>query len=349
VEAGRAGQLNMRIDAFYGDYSEELSHKKAVVLVGGGIGITPMMSLGMDLIASDSALPVTIMWVCRTVQEFEIFSNTLYRAKCRYRNLTVKVWITLSLPEPKISKQTVMFFDTDEEKCDFVLGVLKPQPMHKDKRMFRPVDEAQNFLFKKSPPGLEPLGNALAMTIAMVFALTGYVTSVSFAREKGLERQGVKTLFDMLFIMGAVLVVFGLILFARPLLKSESKKKFEVVVSHYDDDEDGLTDTENDDSLESGSRGINTDIYRGMIQGRIGCRPDMEAEFHELAYIHQRDMNEDFDTVGVLACGPKAMTNAINDAVHNTGPLSTFFDAGKIENKDGTDATFAFVEEDWEW
>lgn len=349
VEAGRAGQLDMRIDAFYGDYSEELAHKKAVVLVGGGIGITPMMSLGMDLIATDANLPVTIMWVCRTVQEFEIFSNTLYRAKSRYRNLTVKAWITLSLPEPKISKEAVMFLDTDEEKCDLVLSVLKPPPVHKDKRMFRQSQEAQNFLFKKSPPGLEPLGNAVAMTVSMIFALTAYVTSVSFAREKGLERQGIKTLVDMLFVMGAILIVMMIVLLARPLLSSDGKKKFEVVFTHSDEDEDALTDTENDDSMESGSRGINTDSYRQMLEGRIGCRPDMDVEFRELAYIHQRDMNEDFDTVGVLACGPKAMTNAINDVVHNTGPLNTFFDAGKIENKDGTDATFAFIEEDWEW
>ena len=350
VEAGRAGQLDMRIDAFYGDYSDELAHKKAVVLVGGGIGITPMMSLGMDLIATDPSLPVTIMWVCRTVQEFEIFSNTLYRAKTRYRNLTVKVWITISLPEPKISKEAVLFLDTDEEKCDLVCSVLKPPPVHKDKRMFRESQEAQNYLFKKSPPGLEPLGNAVAMTIAMIFALTGYVTSVNFARERGLERQGVKTLVDILFVMGAVLIVFMIVLLARPLLSSDSRQKFEVVFTqHNGDGDDELTDTEQDDSLESGSKGINSEAYRQMIEGRIGCRPDMDAEFRELARLHRRDMNEDFDTVGVLACGPKAMTNAINDAVHNTGPLNTFFDAGKIENKDGSDATFAFVEEDWEW
>jgi len=349
VEAGRAGQLDMRIDAFYGDYSEELAHKKAVVLVGGGIGITPMMSLGMDLIASDPHLPVTIMWVCRTVQEFEIFSNTLYRAKSRYRNFNVKVWITLSLPEPKISKEAIMFLDTDEEKCDLVLSVLKPPPVHKDKRMFREAQEAQNHLFKKSPPGLEPLGNAVAMTVSMIFALTGYVTSVSFAREKGLERQGVKTLVDILFVMGAVLIVMMIILLARPLLSSGPKTKFEVVFTDTGEVDDDLSDTENEDSMESGSRGIDQDTYRQMIEGRIGCRPDMEAEFRELAFAHQRDMNEDFDTVGVLACGPKAMTNAINAAVHNTGPLNTFFDAGKIANKDGSDATFAFIEEDWEW
>merc|ERR1712003_380243 len=126
------------------------------------------------MIVQDPNLPVTIMWVSRTVQEFEIFSNTLYQAKTRYRNLSVKVWITLSLPEPKISKEAVMFLDTDEEKCDLVCSVLKPPPVHKDKRMFRESQEAK------------------------IFALTGYVTSVSFAREKGIERQGIKTLVDML-------------------------------------------------------------------------------------------------------------------------------------------------------
>jgi hypothetical protein len=303
----------------------------------------------MDLIASDATLPVTIMWVCRTVQEFEIFSNTLYRAKNRHRNLSVKVWITLSLPEPKISKEAVMFLDSDDEKCDLVMSVLKPPPVHKDKRMFRQSDEANNYLFKKSPPGLEPLGNAVAMTIAMIFALTGYVTSVTFARERGMERQGVKTLVDILFVMGAVLIVFMIVLLARPLLSSDSRRKFEVVFTQNGEDDDDLTDTEHEDSLESGSKGIDTEVYRQMLEGRIGCRPNMDDEFRELAFNHQRDMNEDFDTVGVLACGPKAMTNAINDSVHNTGPLKTFFDAGKIENKDGTDATFAFVEEDWEW
>jgi len=348
VEAGRAGQLDMRIDAFYGDYSEELAHKKAVVLVGGGIGVTPMISLGMDLITADPSLPVTIMWVCRTVAEFEIFSNTLYAAKRRYKNFTVKAWITLSLPEPKISKEAVMFLDTDEEKCDLVLSVLKPPPLHKDKRMFQSSDDAKNYLFKKSAPGMEPLGNAVAMTLSMIFAATGYCTSVSFARENGYERQGVKTLIDIAFVMGLILIVFGITIFARPLFQGEARKKF-VVFTHPDDDEDGLTDTENDDSMESGSRGIDTDVYRSMLEGRIGCRPNMEDEFREMAFSYQRDMQEDFDTVGVLACGPKAMTNAINASVHNTGPLNTFFDAGKIENKDGTDATFAFVEEDWEW
>lgn len=347
VEAGRAGQLEMRIDAFYGDYSEVLAHKKAVVLVGGGIGITPMISLGMNLIATQPDLPVTILWVCRTVQEFEIFSNMLNQAKCRYENLTVKVWITLSLPEPKISKEAVMLLDTDKEKCDLILSTLKPPPLHKDKKMLDPSDEAKNHLFKKAPPGLEPLGNAVAMTVAMLFALCGYAASVSFAREKGIEHQTVKTFIDMGIVMGLILVVVVVLILARPLLYKKFKKKGKEDDSETNNN-DGLSDSETN-SLEAGSRGTDTDVYRDMLEGRIGSRPDMKAEFDELALAHHRDTSDDFDSIGVLACGPKAMTNAINASVQNTGPIKTFFDAGKIQNKDGSDATFAFVEEDWEW
>eukprot|EP00531_Pseudo-nitzschia_arenysensis_P006654 CAMPEP_0116136866 /NCGR_PEP_ID=MMETSP0329-20121206/11957_1 /TAXON_ID=697910 /ORGANISM="Pseudo-nitzschia arenysensis, Strain B593" /LENGTH=780 /DNA_ID=CAMNT_0003631771 /DNA_START=281 /DNA_END=2623 /DNA_ORIENTATION=+ len=352
VEVGREGQLEMRIDAFYGDYSDELSHKKAVVLVGGGIGITPMISLGMDLIATDRNLPVTILWVCRTVQEFEIFSEMLCKAKRQHPNLTAKVWITLSVAEDKISKQDVNKLETEQEKCDLVLSLFKPTTtLQKDKEKLSDTDEAKNHLFRKATPGLEPLGNAVAMTIAMIFALTGYAASVNFSRDQGIEGQHAKTLIDMGIVMGMILVVFVVLVVVRPLL-FEAKKNTEGVVdrtnsnSSTDKDEEELSDSEN---VEFGSRVRHADVYRSMLQGRIGCRPDMKAEFHELANRHKRDTNENFDMVGVLACGPKAMTNAIADAVHNTGALNSFFDAGKIQNEDGTDATFAFVEEDWEW
>ena len=316
-----------------------------------------MMSLGMDLIATDPNLPVTIMWVCRTVQEFEIFSTTLYNAKNRYRNLTVKVWITLSLPEPKISKETVNELETDEEKCELVISLLKPPMMMNEKKLFndRHRDDAQNqnHLFTKTSPGLESLGNATAMLIAMIFALTGYTTAVDFSRDREIENEGVWTLINIAFIMGMILLTFVIILLARPLLRSNKKRQFEIVFhqNHSPDDDDDCdsSDAEIDLSMESGSGGVDMDAYKTMLEGRIGCRPDMEAEFRELAFAHQRDKEIGFDTVGVLACGPKAMTNAINLAVHNAGPLSTFFDAGRIENKDGSDATFAFVEEDWEW
>ena len=336
VEAGRDGQLEMRIDAFYGDYSKEIAGKKAVVLVGGGIGITPMISLGMDLIETQPELPVTLLWVCRTIQEFEIFSHMLNRAQCKHSNLTVKVWITLSIPEPKISKEILMTLETDEEKYDLVLRNMRPPPLYKDKSMVNASDEAKNHLFKRAPPGLEPLGNAVAMTISMIFALVGYAASVSLARRKELGRQDVKSIIDIGIVFGVVLFVAAIIILGYPLFFSNSKN-------------DKLETDSEDESIETGFNDIDLGVYRQMLQNRIGCRPDIQAEFNELANLHYKNTDDEFDTVGVLACGPKAMTNAINAAVNNTGPIKTFFDAGKIENKDGTDATFAFVEEDWEW
>ncbi len=331
VEAGRAGQLQMRIDAFYGNNGEKLAHKKAVVLVAGGVGITKMISLGMDLIQTQPDLPVTILWVCRTVQEFEIFSNMLCQAKRRTENLTVKVWITLSIPEPRIARGSVMSRDTDKEKCDLVMSVLRTPPLRKNKTMLFPSDEAKNHLFKTAAPGLEPLGNAVSMTIAIVFALAGYGASTSIARERGLEREGMISLIDMGIVMGLLIFIVIVLVLARPLLHSklENENKGNDVI---------LADCEmNDDSMESGSRGIDTDVYRDILQGRIGSRPDIQAEFDELASIHQRETNDDITTVGVLACGPKVIINATRAAVNNTVPMNTF-----------SDALFSFVEEDWE-
>jgi len=392
VEAGRAGQLEMRIDAFYGDYSEELQTKKAVALIGGGIGITPMMSLGMDLIATDPDLPVTILWVCRTVQEFEIFSTTLYNAKNRCPNLTVKVWITLSLPEPKISRESVDELSTNKEKCDLVVSILKPPPIDKNQQQQQQQsggriestderDDTNNFLFDTTPPGLEPLGNATAMLVAMTFALAGYTSAVNFSWDRDIENETTWTLINVGFVTGMILLSFVVTLLARPLWRSDEKGNASANVNVNVNEIGGtsaaaaaavsknqptdLSITSEEESYLSVGCGGNAnananagfrncfpscnDVYGAMLEGRIGCRPDIESEFQQLAAAHQRDMQISFDTVGVLACGPKAMTNAISLAVHNSGPLSTFFDAGRIVNKDGSDATFAFVEEDWEW
>lgn len=377
VEAGRSGQLKMRIDAFYGDYSEELQTKKAVVLIGGGIGITPMMSLGMDLVATDPDLPITVLWVCRTVQEFEIFSTTLYNAKIRCANLTVKVWITLSLPEPKISKESINELSTNKEKCDLVISVLKPlltKDKHKDGKHAHGgggssriaftdelIDDTNNFLFDATPPGLEPLGNATAMLVAMIFALAGYTSAVNFSWDREIENETIWTLINVGFVTGMVLLSFVIILLARPLWRSDEKQNANEIggaaaantdfSKHQPND---LSVASEEESYLSAGCGDNNgfhsnDVYSAMLEGRIGCRPDIECEFQKLAAAHQRDMQISFDTVGVLACGPKAMTNAISLAVHNSGPLRTFFDAGQIVNKDGSNATFVFVEEDWEW
>jgi len=403
VDAGRGGELRMRIDGFYGgDCSKTLRHKKAVALVGGGIGVTPMISLGMELVASDSNLPVTILWVCRTVQEFEIFSKTLAKATTRYRNLTAKVWITLSIPEPKISKESIKELATKKEKCKLIISLLSPMvvrqknPRKKNRALNCNANTATtNYLFAKARPGLEYLGNAVAMLVAMVFALIGYTTAVDFSRDRDETDINKSTLISVAFIVGMVLLSFVIVLVTRSLWllllltccmddqkkgRSASRKTM-TGISAADD----CIDDSNSLSLDCEACETTEDAYVAMLEGRIGCRPDFEAELANLVVavapiLHPCDDAKDrrrskkssanthstastvsvtgqtpvtvASSVGVLACGPKAMTEAINRAVQNTGPWSTFLDAGRLRNPRGeidASTTFNFVEEDWEW
>jgi hypothetical protein len=103
-----SGSARIRLDGFYGaDLAASLKTKSMVVLIGGGIGITPMISVAMD-ICTTSTTPVTLIWVVRSVDEFLIFADKLCDAETRFGDrLNVKVWITLK--HPKSEKCAVMY------------------------------------------------------------------------------------------------------------------------------------------------------------------------------------------------------------------------------------------------
>ena len=62
----------MCLDAFYGhDAKLALKDKHAEVFVGGGIGVTPMLSVALDLCCTN-AMPISFIWVVRTIEEFNI-------------------------------------------------------------------------------------------------------------------------------------------------------------------------------------------------------------------------------------------------------------------------------------
>ena len=62
----------MCLDAFYGhDAKLELEDKHTEVFVGGGIGVTPMLSVALDLCCTNT-MPISFIWVVRTIEEFNI-------------------------------------------------------------------------------------------------------------------------------------------------------------------------------------------------------------------------------------------------------------------------------------
>ena len=81
-----SGYLRVRLDGFYGlnnGLCEVGANKDGMILVGGGIGVTPMLSLGLEM-AKLKRIPVTIVWVVRTVEEFSIFSTGMQFCNLMY-------------------------------------------------------------------------------------------------------------------------------------------------------------------------------------------------------------------------------------------------------------------------
>ena len=99
--------ITVRINGFYGPLLvNALAKKDAVVLVGGGIKVTPMVSIGRDMAAKAPHVPVSQMWVVKTTTEYGVLSNELedLMRQSSPGKIDVRVWVTLSQPEPSVEE-----------------------------------------------------------------------------------------------------------------------------------------------------------------------------------------------------------------------------------------------------
>lgn len=167
-EYGKA-KLKLRVDGPYGKVSIDFIRYRTVVLIGSGIGVTPMMSILKDLVDRQvSSMPITTQaiyfyWIIPDIDCYSWFSselrNLVSRAKALPSNkylLDMKIFLTRSTTTPSsIFFQGRPNFDvilngvkTYHGSGDIAVGVCGPGLMRTQVRNAAVAQSDETCLFK---------------------------------------------------------------------------------------------------------------------------------------------------------------------------------------------------------
>jgi len=356
IEAAKnnGSTLQVRLDGFYGvnGLCDQLQRKDGVIFVGGGIGVTPMISLAVEMCEA-STIPVTLIWIVRTIDEFSIFSTELADAQRRYKRLTVKIWITLNSKEPNHTEGMLVKSELLEldhvAQAKYVLKCIGFRDQHANekrnssKTTTSTTDTAPNDTSAKALPafvfnhqGLSGATNAAVMTISMLLALVAFALASKHAkaRKESFARvtQDEISLTDLAMVCGFVVVWIGVtIAFRRALMQC--------LPSGTNPTDKGKVGHTIDVSTKKvcGDVEVDGEILQSMIKGRIGCRPNITEEISLSGEAVTQHVGRPVD-ITVLACGPQKLVESINNYINGSFGLKT-----------NQRVFYSFTEEDWEW
>lgn len=382
-EAGKLdnGMLQVRLDGFYGvnnGVCDQLQKKDGVILVGGGIGVTPMMSLALEL-CKTSAIPVTLMWVLRTIDEFSIFSDELATTQLSNENFTAKVWITLTAGEmcptssKDASKVEVHKLDSVERE-EYVIQHLKSI---KAMQIPRDTDTSPSIpVFELDQVSLTGASNALVMAISMLVATVAFSLSATISNMESFAEntQDEVSLMDLSLVCLFVIFWILTVLVSRKILTtvclsrqkcshlpgsdtktehSVNKAEHKIKKTGHSVGNTGHTIDNTGHNITIASEGADSTqidkeaVLRSIIEGKIGCRPNIPEEFSSVGcnvVEKSMGMGPAVD-IAVMSCGPPKLVESINN--HINAPSSCFSSLG--DESDHQAIFFSYTEEDWEW
>ena len=222
----KGSALTVRIDGMYGHKATEaLSIKDAVVLVGGGIGITPMISIARDLSRRSSNVPVTLLWVVRTISEYNVLSKEL-RELVLTDVVDVRVWITMSEEEPdcigdteesipRITKECISNLADDvqvDQVIDFLTAIRNKYGDTEDEESFRPTYRFNGY-------GFHPATNAFVMGLSVIVGLTAYAVTYHVGEVSEIQpadKLGLLHMFMIMLWLVIFIVTIGIIRYLWP-------------------------------------------------------------------------------------------------------------------------------------
>lgn len=343
-QAAGCGSLQVRLDGFYGvnnGICDQLQTKDGVILVGGGIGVTPMMSLAAEL-CKTSHIPLTVMWVVRNIDEFSIFSTELNEAQRTCTNFKAKAWITLST-----------FGSTDVDEWGFDKAQLCEfnnfSMAHKSTKDL--IGESIRDLSTNTPaapfvleqPGLSGASNAAVMTISSFFALIAYALASKISNNEA----HADTTQDFISLMELSMVYFFVFLWVALVIIVRRALPKKDVLSYTDETGHTMTNTTGyrSASVSASDEEVSQsdhELLESIVQGNIGSRPNMPEELWSFATTVAQKLGRPAD-IAVMACGPPKLVESINNYINVPSSIS---DRGVEKSNQ---ANFSFIEEDWEW
>lgn len=263
----------------------------AVLLVAGGIGITPMISVVRTLF--DGGLPkiqhLVFVWVVKQDSVVDLYRKEL----ARYQSLggfqqckvDILVYVTQSEPEPPAAAPL------KEGECSpFVLEAINPDN-HRKGTIFGTLFKTKSMLHS-GPYSKTLLGHwhhALLMMAAGIGFMRGIVLGSSIA-EVNEWRQEISVLLQLLFGILLAATLSGIVLSAASWYRYPQKTRKGPVLPPVLDEEEYCS----------------LDMHKGS-------RPNINQIVSEM---REQCTRSDLETVGVTICGPSQLTKAVMEAAY---------------------------------
>lgn len=311
-------------------------------------------------------MPVTLLWIVRTVDEFTIFSEELISYQRSFENLRAKVWITLSAPEPnyddeRLLKENMLQLSKLEQAQHIVQCVKSYKKKHE---IHNPSSRMVTSTFSLDQEGFRGTFNAIVMSIAIFLGLYAYALVSKMSQSESMEDtvQDNISLMELAMVYVFILSWIGLAIaikyhLSRYQLGVDTVREESMILNqkikslNMSDGGISTSDSGSGDNLEENEdiQGMdleesNSDNFiQSMIQGHIGCRPNLSKEFASATEVMENDAGKSLE-LAVLACGPGKLLQSINSIINVPSNPSIQMDLGQ-----GIQAHFIFTEEDWEW
>ena len=340
------GTLSVKIDGFFGHNATSALAKPrtAVVLVGGGVGVTPLLSILADL-SEQPSTNVFLVWCTRTNKEFLAFAPRIAAAKARLgERLHARVAITRvdktgvnqDWVAPGLMERGVMSTpgtqDSAASNVEEIVSSLaheaKRTPTHRYGLSYDGVKGDNGYPLMIPPPGILMRVVPSMRWFGLICCVSVVLMTLLYAEIKLLEENGDldREVYRILALLVPVLVVAA----ASFLFSAASQRRPVLWQGAHPAVGANFQGNEQTSAVELSA------LVPELLDDRIGKRLPLRSFFDEVAATLARDRS--VVEVKVIACGANAqVTEArmqcerLNKAVAAEGCL------------------WSFQEESWDW